>query len=66
MNQPLIYQTYYHLWRNGEYLGIAAWVEDENIGDSFQRMVVNPKWGLTYEVYTADRWEIVEDSHKIL
>lgn len=51
----LIYNRYYHLWREGKYLGIAQWRQDENVGDSFQTDDEN---GLTH-VYVADKWELM-------
>lgn len=53
-----IYGREDHLWRNGEYLGIATWTKDENVGDCFQQIVfengINSR-----KVFTADRWELI-------
>jgi len=50
----LIYGSKYKLWRDGQYLGIAVWEKDENIGDSFQ--VYNGEY---VNVFIADKWELV-------
>lgn len=59
----LIYGSQYRLWLMGTYLGVATWVQDDNIGDSFQTHVsVNGK--LLQFVYVADTWELVIRSRK--
>ena len=55
----LIYGAKYKLWRNGEYLGVAEWCEDENVGDSFQNNANDPKYPDMRNVYTADKWELI-------
>ena len=56
----LIYGSKYHLWRGGEYLGIATWTKDENVGDSFQESVLDEETGLVIQnVFTADKWELI-------
>jgi len=52
--QILIYGSKYHLWRDGEYLGIATWTKDSNIGDSFQI-----ESSEEVEVVIADKWELI-------
>ena len=53
--QPiLIYGCQYHLWRNGEYLGVATWTKDSNFGDGFQR-----ESSKNAEVVIADKWELI-------
>ena len=54
----LIYGSSYHLWRDGEYLGVAVWTKDVNVGDSFQVGVVDTKGRLIQQVYIADKWEL--------
>jgi hypothetical protein len=54
----LVYNAQYHLWLKGEYLGIATWIQDENVGDSFQRMVMKDDL-LVNEVFLPDRWELI-------
>lgn len=65
--QPILfYGRNYKLWREGNYLGIATWTQDENIGDSFQVGIVNDKGIIIQQVYVADRWELVisdKDNH---
>jgi hypothetical protein len=34
----LINNSKYHCWRNDTYIGIYEWVDDENIGGSFQQI----------------------------
>ena len=51
----LIYGSKYHLWRDGEYLGIATWTKDENVGDSFQE---DTGTGVR-NVFIADKWELI-------
>ena len=36
-NHLLIYGKEYDLWREGKYIGSAFYVDDENIGDCFQK-----------------------------
>ena len=50
----LIYGKEYNLWRDGEYLGTAVWVDDENICESFLKQ--NEDGSMT--VFAADEWEI--------
>lgn len=52
---PAIYNHQYHIWRGEEYLGIATYVDDRNIGDSF----VIPE-GDNYHVCNPDHWELIE------
>lgn len=56
----LVYGSKYHLWREGEYLGVATWTKDENVGDSFQESVLDEETGLSIQnVFTADKWELI-------
>lgn len=57
----LIYGSSYHLWLDGEYLGVAIWTQDNNVGDSFQIGIVDKKGRLTQQVYIADKWELKID-----
>jgi hypothetical protein len=55
----LMYGSEYHLWRDGSYLGIATWTQDENVGDSFQESVLDEETGLIIQhVFIADKWEL--------
>jgi len=54
-----IYDKEYHCWREGEYIGKATWVEDENIGDAFIRMTINDTNELVHEVFIPDEWIFV-------
>jgi hypothetical protein len=54
----LVYNAQYHIWLKGEYLGIATWIKDENVGDSFQRMVMKDGL-LVNDVFLPDRWELI-------
>lgn len=58
-HHPLIYGKEYHLWRDGIYLGAATYTEDENIGDSFLRKVINATGEIVNEVYFADEWTLI-------
>jgi hypothetical protein len=59
----LIYGSQYRLWLLGTYLGVATWVHDDHLGDSFQTQVsVNGQ--LLQFVYVADTWELVIRSRK--
>lgn len=54
MKQDLrIYGKEYHLWRDGEYLGTAVWVDDPNIGEAFLKEMPNG----SLLVFQADEWE---------
>ncbi|MBS0647371.1 MAG: hypothetical protein JSR97_12400 [Verrucomicrobia bacterium] len=56
----LIYGKKYKLWREGEYLGIATWTKDENVGDSFQtHEEKNDEGFYAVKVFIADKWELV-------
>jgi len=58
-NNERVYGKIYKLWRNGKYLGEAAWIDDKNIGDVFLRHKVDN--GLSFfEVCIADEWEEVK------
>lgn len=58
-NDFLIYGKSYHLWREGVYLGIATWTDDENIGDSFLSEFEYAPGMIGLEVYKADQWMFV-------
>lgn len=51
----LIFGKKYKLWRDGKYIGIAIWTQDENVGDSFQTISED---GIC-QVYIADTWELI-------
>jgi len=56
----LIYGSDYHLWKDGEYLGVGTWTKDENVGDSFQRTAIDKDEGYAVQqVLIADKWELV-------
>lgn len=57
--QEPIYNQEYHLWREGEYLGTATYMHDENIGDAFVKQIVTEKGEIASEVYNADKWESI-------
>lgn len=55
----LIYDANYKLWRDGEFLGIATWRKDENVGDSFQTHGEKDENGFyKVNVFIADKWEL--------
>ena len=58
-SKELIYNHDYHIWRDGEYKGIACWINDYKIGDSFQTLVVKQDGTLTNIIWGADKWEPV-------
>jgi hypothetical protein len=55
----LLYGKEYHLWREGEYLGIATYTDDPNIGDSFLRAVIDKDNEVVNEVYIPDEWQFI-------
>lgn len=55
VDEKLIYGQKYSLYRGKEYLGIAVWTKDDNVGDSFQ----NKDHRGVSQVYIPDRWEIL-------
>ena len=59
----LIYGGQYHIWLEGNYLGIAMWTEDEYLGDSFQNQF-SLNGELYRLVYVADAWELVISRRK--
>mgnify|MGYP003601945996 CR=1 FL=1 len=42
--------------RDGKYLGKATWTKDFNVGDSFQKQVVDEKGRIINQVFVADSW----------
>lgn len=52
----LIYGKNYHLWRDEKYLGIATYVDDENIGDAFVRDGITKGGEVCTYVFIADEW----------
>ncbi len=65
INDLLLYGHQYHLWRDGQYLGIATWTDDENIGDAFVRMEVDSEGILTHLVFYADKMEIIYETRRV-
>jgi len=58
----LFFGRKYKLYREGEYLGIGTWTQDENVGDSFQRpSQINED---AIEVMIADKWELIIEPKK--
>lgn len=58
----LIYGHEYRLYRDRQYIGIAKWMQDENVGDSFQTRTErdeNGFFGVT--VWVADYWEPINN-----
>jgi hypothetical protein len=51
-NDLLIYGVEYKLYRDGEFIGLAKWTDDVNIGESF----INTLEDGTNHVYIADEW----------
>jgi len=61
----LLYNSNYHLWKDGEYLGIATWTKDENVGDSFQNSFFDKEEDcIVQKVYEANKWELVIDKNR--
>jgi hypothetical protein len=59
----LIYDVQYHLWLEGNYLGMATWTEDKVLGDSFQNHVMLN--GEFFQVvYVADTWALIVKDRK--
>lgn len=54
----LIYEKEYHCYLNGEYLGVATYTNDKNIGDAFISMSISDNGELIHEVYLPDEWEL--------
>ncbi|CAN5702577.1 hypothetical protein BH11BAC3_BH11BAC3_36520 [soil metagenome] len=58
----LIYPVYnedYCCYYNDEFIGIATYTNNQLIGDSFIRMVVNKTGVLEEEVLLPDFWEVI-------
>ena len=51
-NDLLIYGVEYKLYRDGEFIGLATFTDDENIGDAF----INVLEDGTNHVFMADEW----------
>jgi hypothetical protein len=51
-NDLLIYGVEYKLYRDGEFIGLAKWTDDENIGESFIHILDDG----TNHVFMADEW----------
>lgn len=56
-SKSLKYDTEYLLYREGVYIGIATWVKDINVGDSFQKDFISKEGQLISGVYVADEWK---------
>ena len=54
----LVYGSSYDVWRDSKYLGVATWTKDENVGDSFQRDVIDERGRVVSEVFIADAWAL--------
>jgi hypothetical protein len=57
-NDLLIYGKTYKLWRDGEYIGEAVYVDDPNVGESFIKEKQGENGETLMEVYVADEWEL--------
>lgn len=58
----LVYGREYSLYRDGAFIGVAKWCEDENIGDSFQTRGPKDADGFFHvNVYVADYWEPISN-----
>ena len=51
-NDLLIYGKEYKLYRDGKFIGVATFTDDENIGDSFIKVLEDG----TNHVFMADEW----------
>jgi hypothetical protein len=51
-NDLLIYGTEYHLYRDGEYIGVGTWTDDPNIGEAFIHKMEDG----SMLVFEADKW----------
>jgi hypothetical protein len=51
-NDLLIYGVEYKLYRDGQFIGLATFTDDENIGDVF----INVLEDGTNQVFMADEW----------
>lgn len=58
MNTERIQGREYDLWRDGEYIGSAVWIIDQNIGPSFIKKSDDEFGNSINEVFIADKWEI--------
>lgn len=47
----------YHLFRDGEYLGIAKYMDDPYVGESFLKEIKTTQGEDGYGVYMADEWQ---------
>lgn len=59
--EPLIFGVEYNLWREGEYIGLAVWTDDKNIGPSFIGKSDDEFGNKINEVYIADKWESTKE-----
>lgn len=58
LHPELIYNQQYRVFRDGKYLGVATWTQDDNVGDSFQIETTSPGYP-AIEIVIADKWEIL-------
>ena len=56
-NDLLEFGISYHLWRDNDYLGVATWMNDPNIGKAFIKQIPTDG-GILNQVYYADKWKI--------
>ena len=59
-NDLLEFGTNYHLWKDNNYLGVATWMNDPNIGHAFIKQIPTNS-GILNQVYYADKWKIAID-----
>ena len=55
----LIYEKEYHCWREGKYIGIATYKDDENIGDAFIVVGIDDSNEIVNQVFIPDEWKFV-------
>lgn len=63
MNEPtksdlLIFEKDYHCWLDHEYIGIATYTDDPNIGPAFITMSVSSDGELIHEVLIPDIYKL--------
>lgn len=55
----LIFDKEYHCWRDGDYIGVATYVDDVNVGPSLISMSISPDGELIHEVYIPTKYKLV-------
>lgn len=61
---PLFYGAKYNCYIKDEFIGVFTWTQDENVGDSFQNLIINDTNEICAEVAIPDKWILLPNSEQ--